>query len=265
MNSLIQVGDIKISYSIIGDGEPLVMIMGYGATRNLWESSTINELAEDFRVITFDNRGIGETERGSKSFSILQFAEDTFGLVKRLGIERTHILGWSMGSLVAQELALAHPDMIDGLVLYSSYTDERLFPPEPKIIQGLEDRTLLSEERRIRWVRALFPEEWIGKNNRRIQEIFLRSMGDISGKTLRDQNEAIYNWRGSVERLSEMPLSTLLVTGDEDVITPCENSRYMASHMIDPQLEVMKGTGHGLMFQEPDRFVSIIKEYLWGK
>lgn len=257
----IHAGDMGIAYNMTGQGYPLVMIMGYGATRFFWEEATIESLAEEYKVITFDNRGIGETDRGNRPCTISRMAEDTFALIQALGIEKAHVLGWSMGSLVAQELALSHPHVINGLVLYSSFTVETMFPPDPEVIRGLEDRTLSSTERTIKWVQALFPEYWIAGNMSRIKEIFSRPAGSISGEILAAQAQAISSWQGSEDRFRELPSSTLLLTGDEDVLTPWENSRYMAAGIKDARLEIMGGTGHGLMFQEPEKFVSLLKKY----
>jgi pimeloyl-ACP methyl ester carboxylesterase len=259
---LIHAGDIDIACEMTGQGYPLIMIMGYGATRFFWEEATIQSLAEDYKIITFDNRGIGETDMGDRPCTISRMAEDTFALLQALGIEKAHVLGWSMGSLVAQELALSHPDVVNGLVLYSSFTIESMFPPDPEVIRGLEDRTLSSTERNMKWVQALFPEHWIAGNMARIKEIFSRPAGNISREILAAQTLAISSWKGSEGRFHELPASTLLLTGDEDVLTPWENSRYMAAGMKDARLEIIKGTGHGLMFQEPERFVSVVKEYL---
>ena len=259
---MIKVEDMTMGYSGIGEGVPLIMIMGYGSTRNLWEPGTIDTLAEDFRVITFDSRGIGETERGIAPFSISQFADDTYGLIQALGIGKAHILGWSMGSLVAQELALSHPESVAGLVLYSTFCDGDLFPPDPKVIERLQDRSGTPEERGMRWIEALFPREWIEEHTERIREIFWRPMGEIQGEALAGQAEAISRWKGSRDRLEGLPSATLLITGDRDILTPHENSEFMVSRIPGAKLAIMEGAGHGLMFQDPDHFLSIVKEFL---
>ncbi len=104
-----QVGDIKMGYRVYGSGDPLVMIMGYGSTMAMWESGFFRALSSRFKVIVFDNRGMGASEAGSRPFSIEQFADDTAGLMAALELRRAHVLGWSMGALIAEELALRQP------------------------------------------------------------------------------------------------------------------------------------------------------------
>ena len=106
---LVQVGDIKMGYRIYGDGDPLVMIMGYGSTMKLWEPGLIRALSSCFKLIVFDNRGMGNTEAGQRPFTIEQFADDTAGLMDALGIGQAHLLGWSMGAMIAEEVVLRHP------------------------------------------------------------------------------------------------------------------------------------------------------------
>jgi len=128
---LIQVGDIPMSYRIYGEGYPLVMIMGYGSTMKLWDPMLIRSLSAYYKLIIFDNRGMGNTETGKLPFSIEQFADDTAGLMDALGIRQAHVLGWSMGGLIAEEVALRHPGKVNKLILYAAHCNANLFPPTP--------------------------------------------------------------------------------------------------------------------------------------
>jgi alpha-beta hydrolase superfamily lysophospholipase len=97
----IRVNDIEMAYKIFGNGSPILLINGYSAALDFWDPLLISKLASNHTVITFDNRGIGNTSSGNKQFSIPQFALDTAGLMEALKIERADILGWSMGGMVA--------------------------------------------------------------------------------------------------------------------------------------------------------------------
>ncbi len=257
-------GDISIAWSERGTGEPLLLISGYGTTRLIWEEAILDRLAERYRVIVFDNRGMGDTDAGTASFSIRQFAEDTWGLLRALGIEKCFVLGWSMGSLVAQELALAHPERVGRLVLYASFTDWS-YPPSRETIDLLSDASGTPEERGMRWVQTLFPPQWLSINGKRLAEIFSRPLGKIPGESVARQQEAIERWGGSRDRLGLFETPTLLLCGKEDVLVPPENSLLMAGLLPKATLRILPETGHGLMFQDPEVFCSIVLGFLEGK
>jgi pimeloyl-ACP methyl ester carboxylesterase len=99
--SKVPVDDMEMAYRVYGKGYPLVMIMGFSGTQDVWDPNVISELAGTYRVITFDNRGMGGTTPGTKPFTIEQFSDDTAGLMEALGIAQAHVLGFSMGSEIA--------------------------------------------------------------------------------------------------------------------------------------------------------------------
>lgn len=257
----VRAGDIYIAWSERGKGEPLLLVTGYGTTRLIWEDATLDRLAQRYRVIVFDQRGVGDTDAGTTGFSIRRFAEDACGLLQGLGIEKCTVLGWSMGSLVAQELALAHPERVDRLVLYASYADWS-FPPSEETIRILSDESGTPEERGMRWVQALFPLRWLAANGRRVSEIFSRPLGKVPGESVVRQQKAIQEWEGSMERLERLVMPTLLLSGEQDVIVPPENSRLMARHIPGAVLRLVPGAGHGLMFQDPESFCSLVLDFL---
>jgi pimeloyl-ACP methyl ester carboxylesterase len=259
-----RVGDISVAWSEHGTGEPLLLVSGYGTTRLIWEEATLDRLAERHRVIVFDSRGMGDTEAGSREFSIRQFAEDAFGLLQALGIENCSVLGWSMGSLIAQELALAHPERVDLLVLYASYADWST-PPSLETIELLSDISGTPEERGMRWVQTLFPPQWLSTHGKRVGEIFSRPLGNIPGESVKRQQDAIQGWGGSAGRLPGLQAPTLLLCGREDVLVPPENSLLMAGLLPHATLRILPGMGHGLMFQDPETFCSIVSGFLEEK
>lgn len=257
-----KVNDIDVSYRVFGDGYPLFLIMGYASTMNLWESGLIRQLAARFKVIIFDNRGMGNTTAGTREFSIEQFADDTSGLMDALGISQAHVLGWSMGSLIAQELALRHPSKVNKLILYAAHSDSHMFPPAPDVIQRLTDPSGTPQERGMRYIGVLFPASWLRSNGERVKEIFFRPMGNIRQETLARQATAIDTWKGSSERLDRILKPTLLVAGTEDVLVVPKNALYLKDKIAGAQLRLMETGGHGVMFQYPDRFSKIVTDFL---
>ena len=116
----IQVADIEIAYKMFGSGEPILFFNGYRATMDVWDSHLLNNLASKYEVIIFDNRGIGKTTTGNKEFTMDLFTEDTVELLNLLNIEKAHLLGWSMGTNIALNLAINYPNNVDRLVLYAA-------------------------------------------------------------------------------------------------------------------------------------------------
>ena len=249
-----RVDDIKMGYRTYGSGYPLVMIMGYGSTMNLWEPGLIRMLSAHFKVIVFDNRGMGNTETGQRPFSIEQFADDTVGLMDALGIQQAHVLGWSMGALIAEEIVLRHPGKVNKLVLYAAHCNAGLFPPAPEVIQKLTDTSGTPEEQGMRFISVLFPPDWLQSHGERLKEIFYRPMGNISPETMAKQSMAIDTWKGCCDRLGEINTPTLVITGADDALVPPQNARYLADTVPNAQLALSENSGHGLMFQSPDRF-----------
>ena len=113
----VRVGDIDIAYKMFGNGEPILLNSGAGAGMNGWDPSTPTSLSSNHTVIVFDSRGVGNTSIGSKPYSIQQLANDAAGLLDALKIKNADILGYSLGSFVAQQLAVTHPEKVDRLVL----------------------------------------------------------------------------------------------------------------------------------------------------
>jgi 3-oxoadipate enol-lactonase len=120
---LVDLGDVRMHYHLHGCGEPLLMINGFCGDLYSWKRS-IPLLDKKHQLIIFDNRGSGLTESSDGPFTMATLADDAASLIDALGLERTHVLGWSMGGNVAQELAIRHPQKVGALVLMSTYTKE---------------------------------------------------------------------------------------------------------------------------------------------
>jgi 3-oxoadipate enol-lactonase len=128
----IKANGINIYYESHGEGEPLFLIAGLGATHHLWELQ-VPSFARWYRVVAFDNRGSGETDKPTEPYSIAFFADDTAALMDALGIPMAHVYGQSMGGLIAQEFALRHAQRLHGLVLgCTTFGGPNSVPPSPQ-------------------------------------------------------------------------------------------------------------------------------------
>ncbi|HYW96892.1 MAG TPA: alpha/beta hydrolase [Bacteroidales bacterium] len=119
----VQTNGIKIGYKLIGSGEPLVMIMGLGATMDLWPMEIIQMLSKNYQLIILDNRGMGYTTTNDETFNYKLFADDVIGLLTVLGVKKTNVIGYSMGSVITQELLLEYPDHFNKAIIHATSVD----------------------------------------------------------------------------------------------------------------------------------------------
>src|SRR5215217_5386332 len=166
----VTVGDINIAYKQLGksNAKPIILITGLGATMDVWDPLLLEKLSSsNYTVIIFDNRGTGESTAGTKEFSISQFANDTVGLIEALKIDKADVLGWSMGSFIAQELALTNPDKVSSLIIYASSCDgEEAEPPRPEVIQTFSNTSITPPELGQKLISLLFPTDWFKSKSR---------------------------------------------------------------------------------------------------
>jgi len=265
----IKVDDIEIAYKTFGKGKPLVMINGYGSVMDMWNAKFLQNLATNHTVIIFDNRGIGNTTSGQKEFTIKQFAEDTFGLIDVLKLDKTDILGFSMGGMIAQELALTHPNKVGKLVIYASTCGGiQSIPSSPAIqqfISILGNSSVPAIEKLGALMPIMFPQEWTKQNSHYVESI-IQNLKNISylfsDKTLNLQSYAIGTWNGTCEQINSITSPTLAIVGTDDVLTVPANSVLITEKILGSSLVQIKGGGHGMMHQYPYKMSYIISEFL---
>jgi 3-oxoadipate enol-lactonase len=260
----IQVDDIQINYTIHGDGEPLILINGFGSSSAGWRPEFVEGLARSFQVITFDNRGTGLSDKPEQPVTIARMADDAAGLLDAIGIDRAHVTGISMGGMIAQELTLRHPDKVRGLVLGCTNCGAPVSVPADQetvalliIPPGMDPR----EAARRGWAAGYTPEfiaanqDWLEATLDRI----LEHPTPIATRTR--QMEAIRAWN-SHERLSQLSVPTLIVTGDRDILVPPDNSRILHERIAGSTLHVIAGAAHIFPSSHPDDSVQVITEFL---
>ena len=258
----IRVDDIDVGYKIIGGGSPILLINGFSAPLDFWDSTLIGKLASNHTVITFDNRGIGNTTAGIKQFSIKQFADDTSGLMDALKIKKADIIGWSMGGMIAQELALSNPDKVGKLIIYASTCGTRQsIPPSPAAVKLFSNQSGNMMQMLQRFLPLLFPADWRNSNPSYIHDL-PRSSEMSSAETLKLQNDAILNWRGTCDRLRSITQPTMVLVGTDDILTVPYNSIQIAEKISGSWVVQIKGGGHAMMMQYPDKFTKIVDTFL---
>ncbi|HKI10286.1 MAG TPA: alpha/beta fold hydrolase [Nitrososphaeraceae archaeon] len=268
----IQVGDINIAYKRFGQGKPILFISGTSQTKDAWEPTLLSELAAtNHTVIVFDNRGMGETTIGTRPFSIEQFANDTAGLLDALQVEKPDVFGASLGSFVAQELALHYPQRVDRLVLSAGYCggNEAVYPSgqaaetlmtlaSPEVLHNMT-----AEQQAMILAPIMFPPGWLEEHPEILNSVIqLAPVRSATPEIIQQQGLAVGTWKGSCDRLSSIMQPTLVIVGDQDLLAPPANSVMMAQRIPNSWLVLLEGTGHGAMWQVPNEFTAYIQNFL---
>ena len=261
----VHVGDIDIAYKVFGKGEPFLLISGSGLVMDAWDPSILKAISLNHTVIIFDNRGVGNTTVGTKPFSIIQFANDTSGLLDALKIQKADVLGFSMASFVAQELTLLHPEKVNRLILYgASCGGKENIPQSQEVVKILSDFVNNRFQDMQNVLSVTFPLSWIKSHpNMTIPQ----SKEIVSPNTLKQQFNIVEdwfatNWSGICNQLSKISVPTLVITGTEDVATPAANSLIIVQKNPGSWLVQIKGAGHGLMYQYPDKLSKVLQTFL---
>jgi pimeloyl-ACP methyl ester carboxylesterase len=255
-----QLRDIKIHYDVYGNGEPLLMIMGLGASSAVWDPDLVNELARSFGVITFDNRGTGQSEKPDAPYSIEMFADDAAGLLDNLNIPRAHIFGVSMGGMIAQEFALRHAPRVVTLTLgCTTAGGANSVPPPPESLKVLTaPREGVSPEEIVRrgWPLSYTPS-FIASHRDQLEAAIVRVLKHPTPPfAFQRQLEATYTLQ-TWDRLPQIDAPALVVTGAEDVLIPAKNSELIAARIPGAKLHIIPGVGHGFMHQGKDEFLRV--------
>jgi len=260
----VRVDDVQIHYEAIGEGFPLIMIMGLGANVDWWDPRMILELSKKFKVIMFDNRGAGRIDVSNRSYTVKLFADDTAGFMNALGISRAHVLGISMGGMIAQELALNYPEKVEKLILCSTNCGgSKSIPPSGEVLRMLvADRSLLSPEEIARMVTPLlFTKDFVKRNQDFIELSIQQIMkAPISNEAYMRQLKAIMEF-DTYDRLHQIEVPTLILHGRQDVLVPFENASILAEAIPNVKVVYLDKSAHGLV-EEMDKMISILLDFL---
>jgi 3-oxoadipate enol-lactonase len=256
-------GPVELSYERSGSGPPLLLIMGMSGTLAHWGEPLLELLRPDFDTIVYDHRGVGASSRVGEPLTIAALAEDAAGLLDALEIETAHVMGISMGGMVAQELALAHPGRLRSLVLGCTYCggEGSVLTGEAVLRRLAEAMVSGDRERAIRtaWeanVSARFAAD--GVAYARFREIGLERA--VAVPVIMEQMRAIARHDTSA-RLSQVEPPTLVVHGTEDQMLPVANAHLIAERIPGARLEIMEEVGHLFFWEEPERSAELVREH----
>jgi 3-oxoadipate enol-lactonase len=262
----VTVGDIRMYYEIHGEGGPLLMIMGLGGHILDWECVLPEKLAEGRQVIVFDNRGAGRSDQPAGPYGIAEMANDTVGLLDALGVERADVFGVSMGGMIAQEIAVRHPERIDRLILGATSPggDAQVLAP-PEVQAYLEPRLDLTLHEALWWsAPAGFPQEFIDAHPDIVERKVQANMVYPSSlEAYRAQLDA-YRAFNIGDRISEISSPTLVLAGDSDILIPPENGWILADAIPEAEFRTIEGEGHLFWISHPNETFSAVAEFLEG-
>jgi pimeloyl-ACP methyl ester carboxylesterase len=260
------VDDLEIFWEEQGSGGPvpIIMLNGLGAGRDAWALQA-PALAERFRVITLDNRDIGDTGAtpGNRFYRMRQFAGDVTGLMDALGVERAHIIGASMGGAIAQELAIEHPERVETATIICSWpkTDPYL---NELLIQWEQ---IVAEQGLVAWQRATLPwvytHRWFATPNNLANElgkIVATPPQQTAAMYLRQSNAA--RSHDALDRLGRITAPTHIICGAEDLLTPLRFSQQLAEHIPGSRLTILPNAGHGVFRETPGALNQALLEFL---
>lgn len=257
------VGDVELCYRLVGQGPPLVMIIGYTASLEWWNPTLVEALSSNRQVLLFDNRGSGRSSSGSKRFTIRQFASDTAGLMDSLGIDRAEVVANSMGGMIAQELVLNFPRKVNRLVLNCTTCGGlRAKLPKLDVMKRLVTTRGTQAENVRKNIDFLFPPAFL-KEHPEVLERLLESIekAPATPESARRQAMAIAGF-STYRRLPFIKSPTLVMAGTEDILIPPENSRVLANRIPNARLRFFEGAGHRFTAQFPVEVAAEIKEFL---
>lgn len=260
----IRVGDIAMRYKIEGTGPPLVMIMGFSASMEWWPPKLIAKLAEHYQVLIFDNRGAGHTDSNRCIFTIPLMAKDTLGLMDAVGIERAHILGVSMGGLIAQDIAIHYPERVRRLVLGCTacgiWKGVKLSIGRTKL--WLNYLTKQDVRSRKFMTNIAFSQTYLEKNPDEIRSLGKRTRNFIMPlKNQLKQMMAVYIY-DTYLKLGRITAPTLVMTGTEDYMVAPRNSDILAKRIPDARLVKFKGCGHAFVNEAEEAVATELIDFL---
>lgn len=256
-------GDVRIGYEIRGDGAPLVLVHGLAYDRHGW-GRLPELLARRFRVVLVDNRGVGESDAPPGPYTVAEMAADVVAVLDDAGLERTNLLGVSLGGYIAQEAALAYPERIDRLVLCSAAPGGPSAYPMPQAGQDAFARfPTLEREAGLR----LMVENSLGERGVRelpelVEEIYAYRLEHAPSVEAWLAQAAAGAGYVDDDRVAGIAAPTLVVAGGADVVVDPRNAELLAKLIPDARVEIVPDRGHLLVWEDAGRVAKLVTEFL---
>lgn len=253
-------GAVTIAWEETGTGDPVLLIHGLGYARKGW-GPVLPLLAERYRVISFDNRGIGESAVPPGPYTAEGMAGDALAVLDAAGIERSHVIGTSLGGMIAQELALAAPDRVERLVLICTTPGATGGHPMPAVTARIiaEAADLPPDAALRRFVENALGPEPAPELVERILSHRRAFPQDPAGWAAQAAAGTTYDGAG---RAAAITAPTLLISGTEDRVVDHRNSVLLADLIGGSVLRLIPGSGHLVFWEHPRTVADLIMGHL---
>jgi pimeloyl-ACP methyl ester carboxylesterase len=255
---------VTLNYEITGEGDPLLLIMGTSGSILLW-GELVQRLAQEYRVIAFDNRGLGGSDRGEGSISVASMAEDASALLAALDIPRAHVMGWSLGSAIVQELALAHPEQVATAIMYATWG--RCDGFQRSMLAALRHPYVTRDiETALAAAGLAFSPQLL--DNPEFEKM-LEPMLPAFPQNEDQMQVTVEQWdadlaHDSLDRLGDITAPTLVIVGEQDLLTPPWQAKAVADAIPGAHFELLTGPGssHGVHIERPEDVVRVVTGFL---
>ncbi len=259
-----EVQGIQLHYQRTGTGEAVILIAGLGGNADLWLRQTA-ALSGTYDVVTFDNRGSARSGVPTGPYTIQTMAADTVQLLDALDIAAAHVVGTSMGAMIAQEVAIQYPDKALTLTLMGAQSGgpHAFVPPaeETEALESLATRDFEPSERARAWLPHVFSEEFIAANKALVDEyVEISSRYPTTTEGLKAQWAALMSY-DSWDRLPFITSPTLILHGSLDRLVPVENADALCVCIPDSRVAIIEGAGHSISYEAADTVNKLLLEF----
>jgi pimeloyl-ACP methyl ester carboxylesterase len=251
-----------VGYRVVGTGPPLILITGYTATMEDWDPRFVGALAGHYRLVIFDNAGVGRTQALPAPLTIDAMASQTSALIDALGLGRPDVLGWSMGGTIAQALAVLHPAQVRHLVLCATFPGTgTMTPPSSAATRALTSGNVQEV------MADLFPANQGAAQQAHLAAVAAyRPHAPAPAAAIAAQGHAMNVWSGGTDpagqKTATISAPTLIADGTVDRLDPVANDYALARLIPGARLKLYPDAGHAFMFQDENAFASLIESFL---
>jgi 3-oxoadipate enol-lactonase len=257
----------RLHYEIRGQGEPLALIFGYGGSSRGWGEPFLKLLEARFRIVVIDNRGTGRSDQPEQPFSLADMAADAASVLDHAGIERAHLMGISMGGMIAQEFALNHPARLRGLVLGCTMCGlAHSVPGDPEVLAALAVNPAEPMAPQVeRLLAACCAKPFAASASG--QAVLRARVAEVMNYPMTPAHTYQLHWKAIegfdvFDRLPKIKSPTLVITGTSDLLVPDANSDIIKERIPGARIHKLPGAGHVFFWEAPEETAEAVTQFL---